>query len=50
MTRDVVKAIIDHRDWKRGLRNKTLTEDGEVMTPVRKMIKRMPGNSFTMLY
>ena len=36
-------AILSHRDWKLALRNKTLDEDKRLTTPLRKLIRRMPG-------
>lgn len=37
----VVEELLNHRDWKVALRNKTL-QDGIVVTPLRKMIIQMP--------
>ena len=46
VSRDAAMAILSHRDWKLALRNKTLDEDKNLTTPIRKMVRRMPGNCF----
>ena len=40
--RDAALAIIDHRDWKLAMRNRTF-EEGKLQTPMRKLIIKMPG-------
>lgn len=40
--RDAAIAILSHRDWRMAMRNKTI-EDGMITTPMRKMIKKLPG-------
>jgi len=46
--RDAALAILSHRDWKAALRNKTFDEDKKLTTPIRKLIKRMPGRYTTL--
>ena len=41
---DVAETIINSRMWKYALNNYTCTQDGEMTSPFRKLIQRMPGS------
>ena len=41
---DVAEAIIKSKKWKVALNNYTCTQDGEITSPFRKLIQRMPGS------
>ena len=40
--REAAIAILSHRDWRMAMRNKTI-EEGVISTPMRKLIKKLPG-------
>ena len=40
--REVALVIIQHDDWKQAMRNKT-KEGNTINTPMRKLIKKLPG-------
>lgn len=44
--RDIALAIIQSKEWKSALRNSTISPLGEITTPLRKLIKKMPGEFF----
>jgi len=46
--REVALVIIQHNDWRQAMRNKT--KDGTTInTPMRKLIKKLPGELPVML-
>ena len=40
--REVALVIIQHKDWRQAMRNKT-KEGNFINTPMRKLIKKLPG-------
>ena len=44
MSRDAALAILDCEQWKNALRNCT-TEGNKMTTPMRKLIKKLPGTT-----
>lgn len=42
-SRDVAEAIINSDQWDKALRNTTYLPNGQPTTPLRKLIKKMPG-------
>lgn len=43
--RDIARVIIQSKRWKNALRNASVSALGEVTTPLRKLIKKMPGKN-----
>lgn len=41
--RDIALALIKSKQWKKTLRNTTVNQFGNCTTPLRKLIKKMPG-------